>query len=184
MSDPSEIIKQLEGKLAEQEQEHRQAEHLQDALYEIADAASAVTDMQPFYARLHAIIGTLMYARNFFIALYDAESGMITWPYHVDERDTEVWEPIPLAQNKGSTQYAIRTGNTLHARSQLPALLEAGEFELIGTRPVDATSVPLASEGTTIGALCAQRYEADKLYSEQDVQVLTFVAQHIATALT
>src|ERR1700752_2035596 len=44
---------------------------IQKALYEIADAASAARDMQSFYKKLHKILGKLMYAENFFIALYN-----------------------------------------------------------------------------------------------------------------
>ena len=50
---------------------------IQKVLYEIADAASAVRDMYSFYKKLHKIVGKLMYAENFFIALYDAQSDLI-----------------------------------------------------------------------------------------------------------
>src|SRR5262245_19152073 len=62
---------------------------IQKALYEIADAASAVRDMQSFYKKLHKIVGKLMYAENFFIALYDEQTDLITWPYHADVKDTD-----------------------------------------------------------------------------------------------
>src|SRR5215813_9059490 len=52
---------------------------IQKALYEIADAASAVKDMQSFYKKLHKIVGKLMYAENFFIALYDVHTGLLSW---------------------------------------------------------------------------------------------------------
>jgi hypothetical protein len=35
---------------------------IQKALYEIADAASAVRDMHSFYKKLHKIVGKMMYA--------------------------------------------------------------------------------------------------------------------------
>ena len=44
---------------------------IQKALYEIADAASAVSDMQSFYRKLHEIVGKLMQAKSFYITLYD-----------------------------------------------------------------------------------------------------------------
>jgi hypothetical protein len=49
---------------------------IQAALYRIADAASAVKDMQEFYAEMHRIVGELMYAENFFIALHDKTTGL------------------------------------------------------------------------------------------------------------
>ena len=45
------------------------------ALYRIAQAASSVTDMQEFYAAMHGIVGELMDASNFYIALYDDDTA-------------------------------------------------------------------------------------------------------------
>ncbi len=54
------------------------------ALFRIAQAASSVTDMQAFYAAMHGIVGELMDASNFYIALYDDEREMINFPYYVE----------------------------------------------------------------------------------------------------
>ena len=53
---------------------------IQKALYEIADAASAVSDMQSFYRKLHEIVGKLMQAKSFYITLYDSATGMLSSP--------------------------------------------------------------------------------------------------------
>ncbi len=53
-------IAALRRRLAELEAleaEHRRAEHVQSALYRIADAASAAEDMPAFYAAMHGIVG-------------------------------------------------------------------------------------------------------------------------------
>ena len=65
----------------------QRSERVQDALYRIAEAASAATDLQAFYRTIHEIVGELMYARNFYIALHDAERGRMNYPYYVDEFD-------------------------------------------------------------------------------------------------
>ena len=70
---------------------------IQQALYAIADAASAVKDMQSFYKKLHKIVGKLMYAENFFIALHDKQSDLITWVYYVDTVDVEPYPPTKLS---------------------------------------------------------------------------------------
>lgn len=48
-----------------------QAEKLQRALFAIADMAGSGLDMPDMLRGLHRIVGELMYAENFFIALYD-----------------------------------------------------------------------------------------------------------------
>jgi signal transduction histidine kinase len=54
--------------------------------------------------------------------------------------------------------------------------------ELIGQPSVDWLGVPLKSEGRTLGALVVQSYTEGIYYSEKDLNLLIFVAQHIATA--
>jgi hypothetical protein len=66
-------VAELESRQADQERTLK----VQSALYEITDAASAVQDMGAFYAELHRVVGGLMYAKNFFIALYDETTGLI-----------------------------------------------------------------------------------------------------------
>jgi len=159
---------------------------IQAALYKIADAASASHDMQEFYAETHRIVGGLMYARNFFIAIFDEQSGLVTWPYHSDEKDVDVsmWLPMPLNKDRGSTAYVIRSGETVHTARDGIRLLEENKFEVIGTMAVDAIIVPLKTTRKVLGALAIQSYTPGIVYSRQDVKILEFVAQHIATALT
>ena len=94
-SDPggSPELAEAQRRLAEleiAEVERRHAEKVQAALYRIAELASAAQDMQEFYRAVHAVVGELMSAKNLFIALYDAERELISWPYYVDELDDEV----------------------------------------------------------------------------------------------
>jgi hypothetical protein len=49
----------------------RRSERLQQALYEIADLAGASLEMQEMLRRIHVIVGSLMYADNCYIVLYD-----------------------------------------------------------------------------------------------------------------
>ena len=77
------------------------------ALYRIAQAASSVTDMQEFYAAMHGIVGELMDASNFYIALYDDERQMINFPYFVDEVDTR----YPGPERVGAVRRRERAGD-------------------------------------------------------------------------
>jgi PAS domain S-box-containing protein len=159
---------------------------IQKALYEIADAASAVRNMQSFYKKLHKIVGKLMYAENFFIALYDPQSDLISWPYHADVKDTDnvSWSPEPLSQFKGGTAYIIKNGKSFWMTRDYDRMLKSGEIELVGTKSVDSIGIPLKGGKQVLGAMVVQSYSLGQIYTEQDLQVLSFVAQHIATALT
>src|SRR5205085_8275660 len=63
-------------------------------------------------------------------------------------------------------------------------LVTRGEFELLGVQPEDALVVPLKTEGRTIGVLAVQSYTKDVRYTEQDKDLLSFVGQHVGSALS
>jgi GAF domain-containing protein/CheY-like chemotaxis protein len=157
---------------------------IQKALFEIADAASAVRDMESFYKKLHRIVGRLMYAKSLCIAIFDDQAGLISWPYYVDEAGDVAPEPVLLKDFRGGTSYVIRTGKALHTSRDMDRLVKLGEMQLEATRPVDAIGLPLRAGKKTLGAIAVQSYTPGITYTDEDVQVLTFVAQHIATALT
>src|SRR5208337_1073796 len=67
--------------------EQKRAEELNAALYAIAARSQSAEDLQQFFAAIHNIVGQLMNARNFYIALYDPQSLVLSFPYFVDEED-------------------------------------------------------------------------------------------------
>jgi|SRR5688572_9028469 len=77
--------------------ERRQAELLQSAIYQISEAANKTNDMNELFRSVHAIIGQVMPARNFYIALYDSENDLLSFPYYVDEVDRLEFTSIPAA---------------------------------------------------------------------------------------
>jgi PAS domain S-box-containing protein len=171
--------------------ERRRGEQIQSALYRIADAASAATDMPEFYAAMHRIVGELMYADYFYIALYDEARQMINYPFYRDTVDSEswpaaqVWLPMGAEWARGMTAYVLRTGQPALITPEVSAeLIRQGEIEHQGVPAVDWLGVPLKTEGQTLGAVVVQSYSEDIRYTEQDKELLAFVAQHIATALS
>ena len=62
-------------------------------------------------------------------------------------------------------------------------MIDAGEISYLGSPAVSWLGVPLRSEGRTLGVIAVQSYREDRRHTERDLEVLTFVAQHIASAL-
>jgi len=163
---------------------------LQAALYRIAETASSAQDMLAFYAAIHETVGELMYADNFYIALYDDGRGLVNYPFYRDEVDDDipdpgVWEPLGEGQAAGFTGYVLRSGAPkLIDSAQQRAMVARGEVVALGVVAVDWMAVPLKADGRTIGVVVTQSYREDRRHSADDLELLTFVAQHIATALT
>ena len=136
--------------------EQKHSELLQSALYRIAEKSSSATDLQEFYSAVHRIVGELIYAANFYIALYDEAKQLLSFPYFVDESDAT---PEPQKQQKGCTEYVLRTGQPLLVNQQKFAeLVMAGEVERVGPPSVDWLGVPLKSGDKAFGVLVLQSY--------------------------
>jgi GAF domain-containing protein/CheY-like chemotaxis protein/HPt (histidine-containing phosphotransfer) domain-containing protein len=185
-------IRALRDRVAELEAHEagrERAEQIQGALYRIAETAGVATDMQDFYRKIHSIVGELMYAGNFYIALYDEERDAISWPFHVDEVDEDwpdpnAWEPMGTGQARGVTGYLIRTGRPmLQSLEDWRRLSALGEIDEVGEPSVTWLGVPLLSEGRKLGAVVVQSYREETAHTEADKELLTFVGRHIASAL-
>src|ERR1700722_10940162 len=95
-ADVSSALAEANRRLAELEAvevERAHATRVQEALYRIAEMASAASDLQEFYRAVHGVVGELMNASNFYIALYDEGRQLISWPYYADDVDPDVPDP-------------------------------------------------------------------------------------------
>ncbi len=161
--------------------EHKRAAQLQAALYRIAETASSPADLQEMFTAIHAIVGGLMDARNFYIALYDPASDLLSFPYFVDEEDVT---PAAKKLGKGLTEYVLRTGQPLLASPEtFDDLVRRGEAETVGAPSVDWLGVPLKAGEQTFGVLVVQSYKENVRFSQPDKEILTFVSQQVANAV-
>ena len=166
----------------------RKSERLRQALFEIADLSGAAADMQAMLARIHAIVGTLMPAENFYIVRYDDVREVVRFLYFVDQRDPWVADPdeeIPVASLPNSLTVAmLRHGQPMLGPSEeVRRQLGVGRDEAHGPDAADWLGVPMRSEGYVSGAVVVQSYDQPQRYSYEDRALLEFVAQHILTAL-
>jgi len=161
--------------------DRRRVEALSSALYRVAEKSSSAHDLQQFFAAVHGIVDELMHARNFYIAIYDAATEVLSFPYFVDQHDTA---PPPKKLGKGLTDYLIRTGEPLLATPEvLEAMEDRGEVARNGSRSLDWMGVPLKVNNHTFGALVVQTYSVNIRYGEKDKELLTFVARQVASAV-
>ena len=161
--------------------ERRRSEQSLTATYRISQAAHGVGSLQDLFRLIHEIVAELMPARNFYIALCDADCTRITFPYFVDEFDPP---PDPKPPGRGLTEYVLRTGEPLLGTPEVfDDLVRRGEVELIGAPSIDWLGVPLKAEGRTIGVLVVQTYTERVRYTERQRRALEFVSTQVAMAI-
>src|SRR5580698_1681437 len=161
--------------------DRRRVEALSSALYRVAEKSSSAHDLQQFFAAVHSIVDELMYARNFYIAIYDPATELLSFPYFVDEQDTA---PTPKKMGRGLTDHIIRTGEPLLATPEvLKAMEDRGTVARRGPHSLDWMGVPLKVNNHTFGVLAVQTYSKNIRYGERDKEILTFVARQVASAV-
>ena len=162
--------------------ERERAEKLHQALFRITELSVSADSLDRFYADLHSIIGELLYAKNFYIALLAGDGKFIEFPYFADEIDTRQIRDRPRA--KGLTEYVIDTGRPLLAdRTRIQALETEGLVSSFGPLAHCWLGVPLSRDGAVLGVIGVQSYTACVGFTERDQELLTFVAHHIDAAL-
>jgi len=161
--------------------ERKVAEKLQKALYLISETVNSSQNLDNLYHSVHHIIGELILAKNFFIALYDESTNNVHFPYYVNERDEK---PSARKNHKGLTEYVIRTGKALLISPQGHAkLIEQGEVEMFGSF-IEWLGVPLKiSQDKVFGVLAVQNHQEGVRYTEKDKDILNFVSNQVAMAI-
>ena len=161
--------------------ERKRAETLQATLYAISEAAHEAEDLPTLFAQIHRIVGALLPASNFFVALYDEDKDELSFPYFVDTHDEP---PAPRRLNSGTlSAEVIRTGKALLLTSESLDAPASDGRPVIGTPAIDWLGVPLKTGKRAIGALVVQSYSGAVRYTPHDKKLLQFVSTQVASAI-
>jgi len=163
--------------------ERQRAERLQAALFHLAQLATADIDENEFYERTHAVVGELINAENFFIALLSDDRKKLVFPYYVDAGVRKAQER-PLG--RGLSEYVLRTGQPLLAfHEDTLALAQQDEVDLVrvGKPAVCWLGVPLRVDEEAIGLVAVQSYTPSIAYDQADQELLSFAALQIANSI-
>lgn len=164
-------------------EERERGEHLQRVLYRIAALAGVEASHQRFYELVHQSVDTLINARNFFIALLSDDGEEVSFPYASDDREDE-WDT--RRRGRGLTEFVLRTGAPQRVDQSRSITLQAEheiEADMVGVPTQVWLGVPLVEAGRAIGVVAVQDYDSSDSYSDRDIELLTFVAQQIASSL-
>jgi diguanylate cyclase (GGDEF)-like protein len=161
--------------------DRRRAEKLQLALFNIAEMAMSAESLAQFYVQVHGVVGTLLDARNFYIALVNEGGDGLDFVYSVDEYNAS---RAPRPFSKGLTEFIVRNRQPLLAsREHIDALRASGRVREFGARSHCWLGVPLLSDDDVVGVIVVQSYSPEVSFTAHDQRLLTFVAQNIGNGL-
>ncbi len=161
--------------------EKKKLEDLQSVFFELSETLLKPIKLEELYPILHKQVAKLIPARNFYVALFDDKTGMISFPYFVDKYDPP---PKPRKLKKGLTEYVLKNEKPLLVtKENYMELADKGEIEIIGEFSVDWLGAPLITQDRTIGVIAVQSYDKEIRYDETSKDILAYVSSQIALAI-
>src|SRR5262249_5067614 len=137
--------------------ERKRMEEERQAIFEIIQGVNSTHNLEELLKLIHETIGKLLNAENFFVALYDPTTDLITFEFWIDKVDP--W-PLPRPLGPGFSSYVLRTGRAILLDRELTEeMYRSGEVERSGSPSASWLGVPLRTATRTIGVLVVQHYE-------------------------
>lgn len=162
----------------------KHSELLQSSLYKIAQAAHSAQSLHDLYSAIHNIISKLMYAENFYIAIFDKEKNYLYFPYYVDQKDKKLINNKVKLEKKSLTVHCLELGvPLLYSKKDIMDLRKLGEVNPIGTISEVWLGTPLTIGEKTIGVIVVQSYDKNKILTTDDRELLNFVSELVAMVI-
>lgn len=164
----------------------RKNEAIHQVFYRIAERATAGLSFYDFLHEIHALLGDLLPAENFYVAICNHASNTVSFPYYVDERDGSGLQKDDVPRKRSLTEFVLRT--------EEPQLIDTERFKVLqATGEITEASgdltftswlgVPLMMHGRVGGALVVQSYAQGVSYTEAQTDMLVFAANHVSSAI-
>ncbi len=161
--------------------EFKYAEQIQKVLFEISKASYTSYNIGEVFRSIHKNLGMIIDVENFYLAMYDETTDTITLPFQVDSKDSFTAFPA----GKTITSYVIKSKSPLLATQPIiEELSRAGEIEIVGSLAKVWLGVPLIVADKVIGVIAVQSYTDPDQYTLRELDLLRFVADHIATTIS
>ena len=163
----------------------KQNEKMQKVLYNISKAANSPISLNQLYRTIHKELSTVIDTTNFFIALADYQKDEVYFPYYVDKKDDNT-PIVNFSKSKSLTSYIVKNGKSLLIDYKgRDKLISQGKLIILGytTNKLIWLGVPLKIKDKVIGAMAVQSYTNPDLYCEEDIKLMEFISEQVATAI-
>jgi signal transduction histidine kinase len=152
-----------------------------DSLQAVGQALSASLDLETILAAVHTQVAKLMPARNFYVALYDAEIDEVSFPLAIEDGERVHWRSRRMGS--GLTEYVQRGREPLLIPQDYDATLEALDIDKIGRPATCWLGVPILAGDEALGVITVQSYSPQQTYDASHQEVLTTIAAQAAVAI-
>ena len=150
---------------------------IQQIQFNIANAITSSIKTAELFSMVRKELSQLLNTKNFFVAFYDAETGMLNADLDKDEKDLIGSWPA----GKSLTGYLLKSHKTLLlTKKEIIELSEKGVIELVGTLPEIWLGSPLRIGDKVTGAVVVQSYDDPNAYDETSRKIFGIVANQLS----
>ena len=123
----------------------------------------------------------LVNTTNFYLALYDERRDEISFPLFIEHGQSI--EVEPQRNGGGLTEYVVKTRQPLVLHGDIHEKLTTLGVDVVGEMAHSWVGIPMIASDKVVGVMSIQDYALDNAYNDDDVQLLSTVANQAAQAL-
>ncbi len=158
----------------------KKSEKIQKLIHNISTSVLTAPELGNLLNSVKKELSTILDTTNLFIAFYNKNDHSLSFPFFEDQNDK--FETV--SASKTITGYVINSNKPVLLRTKdIEKLEEEGEIDLIGTPSKIWIGVPLRTGKEVFGVISLQSYDDDKLYNEEDLNILVFISNQISLAI-
>ncbi len=151
------------------------------ALKEVGITLSGTTDLEHIVERIYEQATRLCDTTSFYLALYDREGQVISFPRYIERGAWHSLTTRPLSN--GLTEYVLRTGKPLLLNHDVLERARSLGIEPIGRPCQSWLGVPLTTNHDPMGVIAIQDFERADHFTRHHVEVLGIIAGQAAAAI-
>ncbi|MBN2379037.1 GAF domain-containing protein [candidate division WOR-3 bacterium] len=150
---------------------------------EIARALGSTLQLDELMKLIYNQTKRIMYADNFYVALYDEEGGRIEFPFYI--RDGKKVKTPGRNFGQGLTEHVITTreGLLLSSRNAEKTISAKIKRHTVGEAAQSWLGAPMVSHDQVLGIIAVQSTKDPDLYDENHKRLLSSIANQAAGAV-
>ncbi|GIV98546.1 MAG: hypothetical protein KatS3mg057_3203 [Herpetosiphonaceae bacterium] len=150
-------------------------------LNKIGQALGSTVRFEDLLQVIYEQTSLLLDTTNFYMALYDERRYQVSYPFFYEHG-----QPISIPSHrlgKGLTDYVISTRQPLLITERFEEFLHEHNIQLIDEPARSWLGVPMIAADKVVGVIGIQDYEHEHAYGENEVRLLSTIANQAAQAL-
>lgn len=152
-----------------------------DSLQAVGRVLSSSLNIDTILSAIHTQVAALMPARNFYVALYDAETDEVSFPLAFEDGQRVAWQS--RRTSSGLTEQVLQTRRPLLIERDIDVALERMGLEQIGRTAASWLGVPILVGDEAIGIIAIQSYSTPEAYDLSHQEILVTIAGQAAVAI-